>query len=92
MNRLELLPEELQDKIWNEVHKIYLNDVHIEIKYGWPLCRKMVYKHRIYTHFLNSKMTNETLKIFNEYLDYKNGKRVTIPQNNVYVDMDLFIF
>jgi hypothetical protein len=92
MNLLCSLPDEIQDKIWNEVHKIYLKDVHIEIKYGWPLCRKLVYKHRIYTRFLNSKMSNESLKVFNEYLDYKNGKLVYLPRDNIYIEMDLFIF
>lgn len=92
MNFVYNLPDDIQDKIWNEVHKIYLKDLHIEIKYGWPLCRKMIYKNRIYTRFLNSEMSNETLKVFNEYLDYKNGKRVSIPQGNIYIDMDPFIF
>ena len=91
MNRLKNLPDELQDKIWNAVHKSFLKEVHIEIKYGWPLCRKLVYKNRIYTHFLNSEMSNETLKVFNQYLYYKNGKRLSIPEDNVYIDMDLFI-
>lgn len=92
MNLLDNLPNEIQDAIWYEVHKLYLRGVHIEIKYGWPLCRKMIYKNRIYTRFLNSEMSNETLKVFNEYLDYKNGKRVSIPQGNIYIDTDLFIF
>ena len=92
MNFVYDLPDDIQDKIWSEVHKIYLKDLHIEIKYGWPLCRKMIYKNRIYTRFLNSEMSNETLKVFNEYLDYKNGKRVSIPQGNIYIDMDHFIF
>lgn len=92
MNFFYDLPDELKDKIWNEVHKIYLKDVHIEIKYGWPLCRKLIYKNRIYTYFLNLKMSNKTLKVFNEYLDYKNGKKMNVPQDNVYIDMDHFIF
>ena len=92
MNFFYDLPDELQDKIWNEVHKIYLKDVHIEIKYGWPLCRKLIYNNRIYTYFLNLKMSNKTLKVFNEYLDYKNGKKMNVPQDNVYIDMDHFIF
>jgi hypothetical protein len=92
MNFVYDLPHDIQDKIWNEVHKIYLKDLHIEIKYGWPLCRKMIYKNRIYTRFLNSEMSNETLKVFNEYLDYKNGKKMNVPQGNIYIDMDPFIF
>jgi len=92
MNFFYNLPDELQDKIWNEVHKIYLKDLHIEIKYGWPLCRKLIYKNRIYTYFLNLKMSNKTLKVFNEYLDYKKGKKMNVPQDNVYIDMDPFIF
>ena len=92
MNFFYDLPDELKDKIWNEVHKIYLKDVHIEIKYGWPLCRKLIYKNRIYTYFLNLKMSNKTLNVFNEYLDYKNGKKMNVPQDNVYIDMDHFIF
>ena len=91
MNRFDILPEDIIYKIWNEVHKGYLKDLHIEIKYGWPLCRKMIYKNRIYTYFLNLKMSNETLKVFNEYLDYKKGK-IPIPENNLYIDMDVFIF
>lgn len=92
MNFFYALPDDIQHKIWYEVHNSYLKDIHVEIKYGWPLCRKMIYKNRIYTHFLNSKMSNKTLKVFNQYLDYKNGKRVSIPQDNVYIKMDLFIF
>jgi len=92
MNLLSSLPDEIQDKIWNEVHKIYLKDVHIEIKYGWPFTRRMVYKNSIYRIFLNSEMSNESLKVFNEYLDYKKGKRVYLPQDNVYIEMDNFIF
>lgn len=91
MSRLDILPDDIIYKIWNEVHKRYLKDVHVEIKYGWPFCRRMVYKNSIYRVFLNSKMSNETLKVFNEYLDYKKGK-ILIPENNLYIDMDVFIF
>lgn len=92
MNLLSSLPDEIQDKIWNEVHRRYLKDVHIEIKYGWPFTRRMVYKNSIYRIFLNSKMSNKTLKVFNEYLDYKKGNVMSVPQDNIYIDMDLFIF
>jgi len=91
MSRLDILPDDIIYKIWNEVHKIYLKDLHIEIKYGWPFCRRMIYKNSIYRIFLNSEMSNETLKVFNEYLDYKKGK-IPIPKNNLYIDMDIFIF
>mgnify|MGYP006090901437 CR=1 FL=1 len=94
MNLFYDLPNEIQDTIWYEVHKSFLKELHIEIKYGWPLCRKMIYKNRVYTHLLNSEMSNETIKVFNEYLDYKKGKGVYIPQllHNVYIKLDPFIF
>ena len=91
MNRFESLPDDIIYKIWNEVHKIYLKDLHIEIKYGWPFCRRMIYKNSIYRVFLNSEMSNKILIVFNEYLDYKKGK-IPIPKNNLYIDMDIFIF
>jgi hypothetical protein len=54
----------------------------------------MIYKNRVYTHLLNSEMSNETIKVFNEYLDYKKGKGAYIPQllHNVYIKLDPFIF
>jgi hypothetical protein len=92
MNLLDNLPNEIQDAIWYEVHKSFLKTLHIEIKYGWPLCRKMIYKNRVYTHLLNSEMSNQSLRIFYEYIDYKNRKGVDIPRDNVYFKLDPFIF
>jgi hypothetical protein len=91
MSRLENLPDDIQDNIWNQVHKSFLKEVHIEIKYGWPLCRKMIYKNNIYKIFLNSEMSNESVRIFTEYLEFKKG-RIPIPENNVYIKIDPFIF
>lgn len=91
MNHLDSLPDDIQGKIYEFVHREYLKDVHVEIKYGWPFCRRMVYKNSIYRIFLKSEMSNETLNVFNEYLDYKKGK-IPIPENNLYIDMDVFIF
>jgi len=92
MNFFYDLPDDIQDKIWDEVHKSFLKDVHIEIKYGWPFTRRMVYKNSIYRIFLNSEMSNKTIKVFNEYLDYKKRNVMSVSQDNVYINMDNFIF
>jgi len=85
------LPNDLINYVYQHIHKEYLKYVHIEIKYGWPLCRKLVYKDKVHTFFLNSEMSNASVKTFYAYMDFKNGKSKHISTDNVYVSLDLFL-
>lgn len=91
MNLFHDLPCELKDKIFYEVHNSFLKDVHIEIKYGWPVTRRIIYKSRIYNHFLTSNMSNESVRKLNDYLDYRKGKKIYIL-DNVYYKIDPYAF
>jgi len=90
MNLFYDLPDELQEKIHREIHRTLLKSIHVEIKYGWPLCRKMIYKKTIYKYFLNCEMSNVSVRIFNTYLDFKKGKILSIQEDNVYIKMEPF--
>lgn len=88
----EYLPDDIQDKIWYEVHKSYLKDVHVEINNVCRLCRKIICSNTIYSYFLNCEMSNVSVRTLHIYLDYKKGKRMDIPEDNVYIKMDLFFW
>jgi len=85
------LPDDLINYVYKHVHKEYLKGIHLEIKYGWPLCRKLVYKNKVYTYFLNSEMSNASVKTFYEYMDFKNGKTKHLSTDNVYFSLDIFL-
>jgi len=81
---LYTLPDEILEKIFLDVHKSFLKDVHMEIKYGWPIGRRIIYNNKFYAYFLHSEMSNKSVRNFNDYLDFKKGKIINILDNVYY--------
>lgn len=90
-SKIDCLPEELQEKIYRFIHQDFLNDVNLEIKHKKTNVKK-IYSNTIYKYFLNCEMSNTTVRTFHVYIDFKKGKRMNIPEDNVYIKMDLFFW
>lgn len=79
MNRLESLPEELQDKIYECAHKS-------QLKLTFPFIHNKPNPYDTIMHktFCHSSYNRKDLYHFNNFLDYIHGKAYNFPYENVH--------
>lgn len=79
MNRLESLPEELQDKIYQCAHEM-------KLKLTFPFIHNKPnpYDTVIHKTFCQSGYDREDLNHFNNFLDYIHGKAYNFPYEKLH--------